>query len=105
MPGWPPWGERPSGAGLAFAGLHQLLRPVLAHLGDLPPWQRTALGAAFGMGDVATPEPFLIALAALRLLSEAAARRAHHCGQFRTSTRQTSQHHEDIFPGEGFLSL
>jgi hypothetical protein len=62
-----------SEAHLAFSGLHQLLRPVLAHLDDLPPRQRTALGAAFGTEDAAAPEPFLIALAALQLLSEAAA--------------------------------
>jgi DNA-binding CsgD family transcriptional regulator len=60
-------------ANLAFAGLHQLLRPVLAHLDALPQRQRAALGAAFGMDSHATPEPFLIALAALQLLSEAAA--------------------------------
>jgi DNA-binding CsgD family transcriptional regulator len=59
---------------LAFAGLHQLLRPVLGHLGDLPPRQRCALAAAFGMADGPAPELFLIALAALQLLSDAAAR-------------------------------
>jgi DNA-binding CsgD family transcriptional regulator len=63
-----------SETGLAFAGLHQLLRPVLGYLGDLPPRQRAALGAAFGTADAAAAEPFLIALAALQLLSEAAAR-------------------------------
>jgi DNA-binding CsgD family transcriptional regulator len=63
-----------SEAGLAFAGLHQLLRPVLGYLGDLPPRQQAALGAAFGTADEAAAEPFLIALAALQLLSEAAAR-------------------------------
>jgi len=63
-----------SEAGLAFAGLHQLLRPVLGHLGDLPPRQQAALGAAFGSADADAAEPFLIALAALQLLSEAAAR-------------------------------
>ena len=62
-----------SEANLPFAGLHQLLRPILAHLDDLPARQRTALGAAFGMEDAATPEPFLIALAVLQLLSEASA--------------------------------
>jgi DNA-binding CsgD family transcriptional regulator len=63
-----------SEAGLAFAGLHQLLRPVLGYLGDLPPRQQAALGAAFGTADADAAEPFLIALAALQLLSEAAAR-------------------------------
>ena len=63
-----------SEANLPFAGLHQLLRPALAHLDALPPRQRAALGAAFGLADAGAPEPFLIALAALQLLSEAAAR-------------------------------
>jgi DNA-binding CsgD family transcriptional regulator len=67
-----PTSGAPTEANLPFAGLHQLLRPVLGHLGALPQRQRAALGAAFGMDDPATPEPFLIALAALQLLSEAA---------------------------------
>jgi predicted ATPase len=62
-----------SEANLPFAGLHQLLRPVLAHADHLPPLQRNAVMAAFGMTDAAAPELFLIALAALELLSEAAA--------------------------------
>jgi DNA-binding CsgD family transcriptional regulator len=62
-----------SEANLAFAGLHQLLRPVLGYLGELAPRQRAALEAAFGLRDAATPELFVIALAALELLSEAAA--------------------------------
>jgi DNA-binding CsgD family transcriptional regulator len=61
-----------SESNLAFAGMHQLLRPVLGHLGELAPRQRAALSAAFGLADGPTPEPFLIALAALELLSEAA---------------------------------
>jgi DNA-binding CsgD family transcriptional regulator len=60
-------------ANLAFAGLHQLLRPVLAHLGSLPAPQRKALDAAFGTRDAPVPELFLIALATLHLLGEAAA--------------------------------
>ena len=63
-----------SEANLAFAGLHQLLRPVLSHLGELAPRQRAALEAAFGLRDAAPPELFVIALAALELLSEAATR-------------------------------
>lgn len=62
-----------SEANLPFAGLHQLLRPVLAHADHLPPLQRNAVMAAFGMTDAAAPDLFLIALAALELLSEAAA--------------------------------
>ncbi len=53
-----------SETGLAFAGLHQLLRPVLAWLDRLPRPQRDALSAAFGALDVPVPDPFLIALAA-----------------------------------------
>jgi DNA-binding CsgD family transcriptional regulator len=58
--------------GLAFAGLHQLLRPVLTRLDRLPGPQRDALSAAFGATDVPAPDPFLIALAALNLLADAA---------------------------------
>jgi DNA-binding CsgD family transcriptional regulator/tetratricopeptide (TPR) repeat protein len=61
-----------SETGLAFAGLHQLLRPVLARLDRLPGPQRDALSAAFGAIDVPALDPFLIALAALNLLADAA---------------------------------
>ena len=57
---------------LAFAGLHQLLRPVLAGLDRLPRPQRDALSAAFWAIDVPAPDPFLIAIAALNLLARAA---------------------------------
>ncbi|HEY2437428.1 MAG TPA: AAA family ATPase, partial [Solirubrobacteraceae bacterium] len=63
-----------SEASLPFAGLHRLLRPVLGYADDLPPFQRDALMAAFGMLDAAAPDPFLIAMAALELLSAATAR-------------------------------
>jgi hypothetical protein len=59
---------------LAFAGLHQLLRPALTWLDRLPRPQRDALSAAFGATDVPAPDPFLIALAALNLLACAAER-------------------------------
>jgi DNA-binding CsgD family transcriptional regulator len=58
-----------SEARLAFAGLHQLLRPVFHRVGDLPPRQRAALLAAFGMAEDLAPDPYLIALAALELLT------------------------------------
>ena len=58
--------------GLAFAGLHQLLRPMLTRLERLPGPQRDALSAAFGVLDVPAPDPFLISLAALNLLADAA---------------------------------
>jgi DNA-binding CsgD family transcriptional regulator/tetratricopeptide (TPR) repeat protein len=63
-----------SEAGLAFAGLHQLLRPELTQLDLLPEPQRDALSAAFGMTDARALDPFLVALAALNLLASAAER-------------------------------
>jgi DNA-binding CsgD family transcriptional regulator len=62
-----------SEAHVAFAGLHRLLRPVLGSLDRLPPPQRAAIQAAFGLQEAATPDFFLIALASLDLLSEMAA--------------------------------
>ena len=59
---------------LPFAGLHQLLRPILAGLDTLPKPQSTALGVAFGLIEGAADAPFLIALATLTLLADAAAR-------------------------------
>lgn len=55
---------------LPFAGLHQLLRPILPGLDSLPRRKRDAVLAAFGMTDEAAPDLFLIALAALDLLSD-----------------------------------
>jgi DNA-binding CsgD family transcriptional regulator len=64
-----------SEARLPFAGLHQLLRPLLDEVTDLPDPQREALLTAFGMAkSVSAPDLFLIALAVLNLLSGAAAR-------------------------------
>jgi DNA-binding CsgD family transcriptional regulator len=63
-----------SEAQLPFAGLHQLLRPVLGSLAQLPEVQRHAIGAALGAEPaVAPPERFMIALAALNLIVDAAA--------------------------------
>lgn len=61
-----------SEAPLAFAGLHQLLRPVLWLLERLPAPQARALRIAFGQQDGPSEDPFLIALATLTMLSEAA---------------------------------
>ncbi|MDX2708442.1 AAA family ATPase [Streptomyces sp. PA03-6a] len=60
---------------LPFAGLHQLLRPVLLETGRLPEPQRETLLAAVGLHDVGRPEPFRIALAVLDLLAECASDR------------------------------
>jgi len=62
-------------ARLPFAGLHQLLGPFLDDADKLPALQRRALASAFGAEDAPPPEPFLIALAALNLLTEVSARR------------------------------
>lgn len=62
-----------SEAELPFAGLHQLLLPLLSGLDKLPSRQREALLAAFGMSEMLdAPDRFLIGLAVLELLSDAA---------------------------------
>ena len=58
---------------LAYAGLHQLCGPVLDRLERLPEPQRAALGTAFGLEAGPAPDRFLVGLAVLSLLSEAAA--------------------------------
>jgi hypothetical protein len=60
---------------LPYAGLHQLMRPVLSNIGGLPAPLRRALLTAFGEDDGVSPEPFFIALAALNLLAELSSRR------------------------------
>ena len=57
---------------LAFAGLHQLLSPIRSRMAGLPDPQREALDAAFGANDLVEPDPFRVALAAYRLISDAA---------------------------------
>jgi len=61
-------------AQLPFAGLHQLMRPLLGSTDQLSATQRQALLAAFGATDTIQPESFMIALAALSLIAEAATR-------------------------------
>ena len=60
-------------AQLPHAGLHQLLRPVLDRAHALVPAQRDALHAALGLVGGSWPEPFLVALAAVNLLTAIAA--------------------------------
>jgi DNA-binding CsgD family transcriptional regulator len=62
-----------SEAPLAFAGLHQLLHPLLGGLDLLPDPQRRALEAAFGIAEGDAPDLFLIGLATLGLVAEQAA--------------------------------
>ena len=57
---------------LAYSGLHQLCAPLLDRLGRLPGPQRSALGTAFGITEGEPPDRFLVGLAVLTLLAEAA---------------------------------
>ncbi|HEV2885495.1 MAG TPA: AAA family ATPase [Jatrophihabitans sp.] len=61
-----------SEAPLAFAALQRLLRPAMRHAGQLPAPQAKALRAAFGEDTEQAPDRFLVFLAALSLLAEAA---------------------------------
>jgi DNA-binding CsgD family transcriptional regulator len=57
---------------LAFAGLQQLCAPLLDRLERLPAPQRDALATAFGLRAGEPPDRFLVSLAVLSLLGEAA---------------------------------
>jgi DNA-binding CsgD family transcriptional regulator len=61
-----------SEARVAFAGLHQLLYRLTGSFELLAPRQREALLAAFGRADGPQTEVFLIAIATLELLADAA---------------------------------
>jgi DNA-binding CsgD family transcriptional regulator/tetratricopeptide (TPR) repeat protein len=64
---------------LAFAGLHQLLAPLLDRADRLPEPQRAALRTAFGLSSGPVPDRFLVGLAVLGLVSEAAAEQPLVC--------------------------
>jgi hypothetical protein len=64
---------------LAYAALQQLCAPILALTERLPPPQRDALAVVFGLRAGPAPDPFLVGLAALGLLSEAAEERPLLC--------------------------
>ncbi|MEN3282709.1 MAG: hypothetical protein V7607_3849 [Solirubrobacteraceae bacterium] len=64
---------------LAFAGLHQLCAPMLDRLDRLPRPQRDALRTAFGLRSGDAPERFVVGLAVLNLLAEAAEERPLVC--------------------------
>jgi DNA-binding CsgD family transcriptional regulator len=55
-----------------FAALHRLLVPFLGQVGSLPPPQRQALEAAFGLSVQDPADLFMVALATLTLLADAA---------------------------------
>jgi AAA ATPase-like protein len=57
---------------LPFAAVQQLCSSVLELLERLPPPQQEALGVAFGLSAGPAPNPFLVGLAVLGLLAEAA---------------------------------
>src|SRR3984957_16217221 len=62
---------RESESGLAFAGLHQILRPVLSSVAGLPRRQARALLGALGLDtDPAAPDPLLTGVGLLTLLSD-----------------------------------
>jgi DNA-binding CsgD family transcriptional regulator len=64
---------------LAFAGLHQLCVPLLDRLHTLPEPQRNALESVFGVREGVPPDRFLVGLATLSLLCEAADQRPVLC--------------------------
>jgi hypothetical protein len=57
---------------LAFAGLHQLRGPMLDHIDRLLSPQREVLATVFGLSTGGPPDRFLVGLAVLNLLAEAA---------------------------------
>ena len=68
-----------SEAEIPFAALHQLVRPYLALVDNLPKPQAAALRGAFGMTFDRADDAFLTALALLSLLAEAATERPLLC--------------------------
>ena len=64
---------------LAFAGLHELLRPVLSYLNELPGIQSQALAGALGLAPPRQPDRLLIGAAVLGLLAAAADDRPTLC--------------------------
>jgi DNA-binding CsgD family transcriptional regulator len=64
---------------LPFAALQQLCSPVLELNERLPPPQRDALAVALGLSAGKAPDPFLIGLAVLGLMSEVAEERPLLC--------------------------
>jgi DNA-binding CsgD family transcriptional regulator/tetratricopeptide (TPR) repeat protein len=64
---------------LAYAGVHHLCAPLLDHVDRLPKPQRLALRVAWGMEEGDAPDRFLVGLAVLTLLGEAAAERPTVC--------------------------
>lgn len=64
---------------LAYAGLQQLCRHMMGSAARLPAPQQEAIEVAFGLRSAAAPSPFLVGLALLGLLTEAAEEQALLC--------------------------
>src|SRR5919198_1298181 len=64
---------------LPYAGLHQLCAPCLGRLDALPAPQQDALRIALGLSSGEPPDRFLVALATLTLLADAAEERPLLC--------------------------
>ena len=64
---------------LPFAALHQLCAPLLGWLGAVPAPQAAALRTTFGLDSGPVPDRFLVGLAVLSLLAEAAAEQPLLC--------------------------
>jgi DNA-binding CsgD family transcriptional regulator len=64
---------------LAYSGLHQLCAPMLDRLDRLPVPQRDALATVFGLSIGPAPDRFLVGLATLTLLADAADERPLLC--------------------------
>ncbi len=62
-----------------YAALHQLLTPLLPSRSSLPAPQRRALETVLGLDEGSAPNRFLVGLATLTLLTDAAARRPMLC--------------------------
>jgi DNA-binding CsgD family transcriptional regulator len=60
-------------AALPFAGLHQIIQPLVGEVRRLPGPQRDAVLTAFGMVPGSCPSPLFVALGTLELLTSAAA--------------------------------
>jgi predicted ATPase len=68
-----------SEAHLPFAALHQVVRPVLGLVDNLPQPQAAALRGALGLSEGGGDDRFLISLATLSLLAETAERQPLLC--------------------------
>src|ERR1700761_2159923 len=64
---------------LAYAGLHQLCATLLGYAGRLPGPQHEALRTVFALSAGPPPDRFLVGLAVLSLLSEAAGQQPLIC--------------------------